>query len=175
MDFLRRNINKTQRNGNIYITSNITSYSSYGGNGGSSSGGNYLPAIPNGDGTYTVNLSQVNFNGNIIAQGEVAAYQSGTSEASSGTAITVYDGLDSDSALIALSANQGRILKELIDSIGGSGVTSGNTNINIIIDADSLSDNQILSESALCIILQSVSRASILPKAIQYVPSVSLS
>ena len=57
MDFLRRNINKTQRNGDIYISSNITSYLSYGGNGGSSSGGNYLPAISNGDGIKSTTAS----------------------------------------------------------------------------------------------------------------------
>lgn len=132
MDFLRRNINKTQRNGDIYIASHITSYSSYGGNGGSSSGGNYLPATNNGDGTYTVDLTSVLFNGNVIAQGEVAAYLSGNTDASGSTTVgnvTIEDNLTSTATTAALSANQGRILKGLIDEVSGktSGVTSGET------------------------------------------------
>ena len=143
MQFNRRNINKKLRNGDI-ISSSLYSTSSTG--GGSSSGGvlsgNYLPATQNPDGTYTVNLTQVNFNGNVIASGEVSAFRIGSSSATTGTStsgtVTIYDGLDSDSALIALSANQGRILKELIQSM------SGGTSINIVIDEDSLSNNQIL-------------------------------
>ena len=143
MQFNRRNINKRLRNGDI-ISSSLYSTSSSG--GGSSSGGvlsgNYLPATQNPDGTYTVNLTQVNFNGNVIASGEVSAFRIGSSSATTGTStsgtVTIYDGLDSDSALIALSANQGRILKELIQSM------SGGTSINIVIDEDSLSNNQIL-------------------------------
>ena len=143
MQFNRRNINKKLRNGDI-ISSSLYSTSSSG--GGSSSGGvlsgNYLPATQNPDGTYTVNLTQVNFNGNVIASGEVSAFRIGSSSATTGTStsgtVTIYDGLDSDSALIALSANQGRILKELIQSM------SGGTSINIVIDEDSLSNNHIL-------------------------------
>ena len=143
MQFNRRNINKRLRNGDI-ISSSL--YSSNSSGGGSSSGGilsgNYLPATQNADGTYTVDLTQVNFNGNVIASGEVSAFRIGSSSATTGTStsgtVTIYDGLDSDSALIALSANQGRILKELIQSM------SGGTSINIVIDEDSLSNNQIL-------------------------------
>ena len=73
MQFNRRNINKRLRNGDI-ISSSLYSTASSG--GGSSSGGvlsgNYLPATQNPDGTYTVNLTQVNFNGNVIASGEVS-------------------------------------------------------------------------------------------------------
>ena len=132
MDFIRRNINKTQRNGNIYI--NVSSGSYYGGGssivgGGSSSNeGNYLPATKNSDGTYTVDLTQVNFNGHIIAQGEVTAYGSGgissggTIIGSGGTSsggtmllIDIEDNLTSNRTDAALSANQGRLLKQMID------------------------------------------------------------
>ena len=72
----------------------------------------------------------------------MSAFRIGSSSATTGTStsgtVTIYDGLDSDSALIALSANQGRILKELIQSM------SGGTSINIVIDEDSLVNNQIL-------------------------------
>ena len=124
MDFRRRNINKVQRNGELIAYNYSSSSISFGGGGSSSSsGGNYLPATANGDGTYTVDLSQVTFNGHIVAQGEVSAYGSGsTSGDSTGTtgggttSIVIEDNLTSTSTTAALSANQGRILKGLIDN-----------------------------------------------------------
>ena len=119
MEFIRRDIQKTQRNGEIKITA--TDFTNYGGttvSGGS--GGNYLPAISNGDGTYLVDLTKVQFSGSIVAYGEVTAYGSGESGGSTTTGnVTIYDGLDSEAVDVALSANQGRILKELIGN-GGS-------------------------------------------------------
>lgn len=123
MEFIRRNINKKLRNGEIIAYNNTTySFSNKSGVGSSSSNmGSYLPATSNGDGTYTVNLTQVIFNGNVIAQGEVAAYKSGlTSGETSGvtsSTIDVEDNLTSDRTDAALSANQGRVLKDLIDNI----------------------------------------------------------
>ena len=124
MNFNRRNINKKLRNGEIIAYNYSSSSISFGGGGSSSSsGGNYLPATANGDGTYTVDLSQVTFNGHIVAQGEVSAYGSGsTSGDSTGTtgggttSIVIEDNLTSTSTTAALSANQGRILKSLIDN-----------------------------------------------------------
>ncbi len=125
MNFNRRNINKKLRNGEIIAYNYSSSSISFGGGGGSSSssGGNYLPATANGDGTYTVYLSQVTFNGHIVAQGEVSAYGSGsTSGDSTGTtgggttSIVIEDNLTSTSTTAALSANQGRVLKDLIDN-----------------------------------------------------------
>ena len=78
MDFIKRNINKTQRNGVIVVGNYISS--SIGGSsigGGSSVSGNYLPATSNNDGTYTVDLDTVYFKGHIISDGEVSAYGSG--------------------------------------------------------------------------------------------------
>lgn len=123
MEFIRRNINKKLRNGEIIAYNNTTySFSNKSGVGSSSSNmGSYLPATSNGDGTYTVDLTQVIFNGNVIAQGEVAAYKSGlTSGETSGvtsSTIDVEDNLTSDRTDAALSANQGRVLKDLIDNI----------------------------------------------------------
>lgn len=124
MNFNRRNINKKLRNGEIIAYNYSSSSISFGGgSSSSSSGGNYLPATANGDGTYTVDLSQVTFNGHIVAQGEVSAYGSGsTSGDSTGTtgggttSIVIEDNLTSTSTTAALSANQGRVLKDLIDN-----------------------------------------------------------
>lgn len=112
MEFIKRDTKKHNRNGDLSIVS-ATTIISNGSTGGS--GGNYLPAIDNGDGTYTVDLSQVTFNGNLISTGEVSAYGAGASSGTGG--VTVYDGLDSEDSEVALSANQGRILKSLIDNI----------------------------------------------------------
>lgn len=118
MEFIRRDIQKTQRNGEIKITA--TDFTNYGGTSVSGgSGGNYLPAISNGDGTYLVDLTKVQFSGSIVAYGEVTAYGSGESGGSTTTGnVTIYDGLDSEAVDVALSANQGRILKELIGNGG---------------------------------------------------------
>ena len=110
MEFIRRNINKTNRNGTVYIGSSltlpnisnvdITNYQ-----------GNFLPATDNGDGSYTVDASSVVFTG------EISAYGAGTSSGGGGGSVTIVDNLTSTATDAALSANQGRVLKELIDNI----------------------------------------------------------
>ena len=61
----------------------------------------------------------IKVNGNIVATGEVTAYGSGESGGSTVVGnVTIYDGLDSTDPTVALSANQGRILKELIGEGG---------------------------------------------------------
>ena len=70
MNIITRNTTREYlRNGKLNFQGGggTVSYStSYGGGGGIISG-NYLPAIKNSDGTYTVDLTQVTFNGNVIA------------------------------------------------------------------------------------------------------------
>jgi hypothetical protein len=121
MQFTRTNINKTFRNG-VVNASNVA-VTNVGG-GSSSLSGNFLPAVNNGDGSYTVNLSKVLFTGSVISEGEVTAYGSSDGSGSTTTGgVTIIDGLDSVATDCALSANQGRILKELIDNTAG-GVTA---------------------------------------------------
>ena len=147
MQFNRRNINKRLRNGDI-ISSSLYSTSSSG--GGSSSGGvlsgNYLPATKNENEVYIVphyvtfqestadaegnevikklleiTTDGIKVNGNIIASGEISAYETGTTSgggtSGGGGSVLPYDGLDSTAIDIPLSANQGRVLKTLIDTI----------------------------------------------------------
>lgn len=121
MQFTRTNINKTFRNG-VVNASNVA-VTNVGG-GSSSLNGNFLPAVNNGDGSYTVDLSKVLFTGSVISEGEVTAYGSSDGSGSTTTGgVTIIDGLDSVATDCALSANQGRILKELIDNTAG-GVTA---------------------------------------------------
>ena len=143
MEFIRRDIQKTQRNGEIKITAtDITNYSGTTVSGGS--GGNYLPAISNGDGTYLVDLTKVQFSGSIVAYGEVTAYGSAESGGSTTTGnVTIYDGLDSEAVDVALSANQGRILKELIGN-GGVESLEGLQDVELV----NLADGQILKYDA---------------------------
>ena len=55
---------------------------------------------------------------NLISEGEIAAYSNGTTGGGgSGETVTIIDNLISTASNAALSANQGRILKELIDTI----------------------------------------------------------
>lgn len=126
MQFTRTNINKTFRNG-VVNASNVAVTNVGGGGGSSSLSGNFLPAVNNGDGSYTVDLSKVVFTGNLIGEGEITAYgQGSTGGGSTSTgSVTIYDGLDSVAVDAALSANQGRILRELIENVGG-GVSSWN-------------------------------------------------
>lgn len=117
MKIITRSVSRDYlRNGKLNMQSGNGSYqsvvSSYGG-----VSGNYLPAIFNADGTYTVDLSKVLFTGNIVAEGEVTAYGAGESGGSSTGSVTIYDGLDSVAVDVALSANQGRILKDLIANV----------------------------------------------------------
>ena len=60
---------------------------------------------------------------NVIGEKEISAYGAGTSGGSG--SITIVDALTSTATDAALSANQGRILRELIDNVGG-GVSSWN-------------------------------------------------
>lgn len=121
MQFTRTNINKTFRNG-VVNASNVA-VTNVGG-GSSSLSGNFLLAVNNGDGSYTVDLSKVLFTGSVISEGEVTAYGSSDGSGSTTTGgVTIIDGLDSVATDCALSANQGRILKELIDNTAG-GVTA---------------------------------------------------
>lgn len=131
------------RNGKLNIKggSYQGTITSYGGGGGLT--GNYLPAIQNQDGSYTVDLSKVQFTGSVVSYGEVTAYGSGESGGSTTTGnVTIYDGLDSEAVDVALSANQGRILKELIGNGGGS--------IEKLSDVElvNLADGQILKYDA---------------------------
>lgn len=126
MQFIRTNINKTFRNG-VVNASNVA-VTNVGGSGGSSSlSGNFLPAVNNGDGSYTVDLSKVVFTGNLIGEGEITAYGQGSTGGGSTSpgSVTIYDGLDSVAVDAALSANQGRILREMILEVGtGAGTAT---------------------------------------------------
>ena len=133
MEFIKRNVNKTQRNGQITIPKNVGVVNN---SIQSTVGGNYLPALANEDGSYTVDLTNVLFTGNLTAAGEVAAYKGGNSEG--GNYVSVYDGLDSTDPSIALSANQGRILRELINNLSDEGLPT------FLIDQLTLADEQIL-------------------------------
>lgn len=132
------------RNGKLNIKggSYQGTITSYGGGGGLT--GNYLPAIQNQDGSYTVDLSKVQFTGSVVSYGEVTAYGSGESGGSTTTGnVTIYDGLDSEAVDVALSANQGRILKELIGN-GGVESLEGLQDIELV----NLADGQILKYDA---------------------------
>ena len=148
MNIITRNTTREYlRNGKLNFQGGggTVSYStSYGGGGGIISG-NYLPAIKNSDGTYTVDLTQVTFNGNVIAQGEVSAYQLGSGTSSTSGSVTVYDGLDSSDSAIALSANQGRILNEKITNLT-SDISGASTSLSALTDTNisTLTNGQIL-------------------------------
>lgn len=146
MQFIRTNINKTYRNGELNV-SNVA-VTNIGGGGGSSFSGNFLPAVNNGDGSYTVDLSKVVFTGNLIGEGEITAYgQGSTGGGSTSTgSVTIYDGLDSVAVDAALSANQGRILREMILEAG----TGGSTLLSKLEDVTltNLADGQILKYDA---------------------------
>lgn len=139
MEFSRRNINKRLRNGQIISTSlvNQSSSSSVGGITIGQVSNRFLPATPNEDGTYTVDLTNVLFTGNITATGEVSAYGAGESSGTTGS-VTIYDGLDSTDASVALSANQGRVLKNLIDTIDAGNITVDLTDYYKKTDVDTL-------------------------------------
>lgn len=147
MQFIRTNINKTFRNG-VVNASNVAVTNVGGGGGSSSLSGNFLPAVNNGDGSYTVDLSKVVFTGNLIGEGEITAYgQGSTGGGSTSTgSVTIYDGLDSVAVDAALSANQGRILREMILEAG----TGGSTLLSKLEDVTltNLADGQILKYDA---------------------------
>lgn len=147
MQFTRTNINKTFRNG-VVNASNVAVTNVGGGGGSSSLSGNFLPAVNNGDGSYTVDLSKVVFTGNLIGEGEITAYgQGSTGGGSTSTgSVTIYDGLDSVAVDAALSANQGRILREMIleAATGGSTLLSKLEDVTLT----NLADGQILKYDA---------------------------
>lgn len=147
MQFTRTNINKTFRNG-VINASNVAVTNVGGGGGSSSLSGNFLPAVNNGDGSYTVDLSKVVFTGNLIGEGEITAYgQGSTGGGSTSTgSVTIYDGLDSVAVDAALSANQGRILREMILEAG----TGSSTLLSKLEDVTltNLADGQILKYDA---------------------------
>lgn len=147
MQFTRTNINKTFRNG-VVNASNVAVTNVGGGGGSSSLSGNFLPAVNNGDGSYTVDLSKVVFTGNLIGEGEITAYgQGSTGGGSTSTgSVPIYDGLDSVAVDAALSANQGRILREMILEAG----TGGSTLLSKLEDVTltNLADGQILKYDA---------------------------
>ena len=103
---------------NKYLRETSTSVVSSGSGGGNVvSDGDYLPATKEEDGSFKVDIPKVGFTGNIVCNGEVIAYAKGDEGGSTTTGeVTIYDGLDSEDPEIALSANQGRVLKDLIDS-----------------------------------------------------------
>ena len=146
MQFTRTNINKTFRNG-VVNASNVAVTNVGGGGGSSSLSGNFLPAVNNGDGSYTVDLSKVVFTGNLIGEGEITAYGQGSTSGDTPTgSVTIYDGLDSVAVDAALSANQGRILREMILEAG----TGGSTLLSKLEDVTltNLADGQILKYDA---------------------------
>ena len=141
MQFTRTNINKTFRNG-VVNASNVA-VTNVGGGGSSSLSGNFLPAVNNGDGSYTVDISKIVFTGNLIGEGEITAYGQGSTSGDTPTgSVTIYDGLDSVAVDAALSANQGRILREMILEAG----TGGSTLLSKLEDVTltNLADGQIL-------------------------------
>lgn len=133
MEFIRRNTDKRKRNGGFYYNNNSFSVN----NVTSTVIDNYLPAEKIDDENYTVNhfvkflnpSTQENIlevtekgikvNGNILATKEVTAWGDDIEDGDKpvSTSIDVIDNLDSTSTDSALSANQGRILKDLIDNI----------------------------------------------------------
>ena len=61
---------------------------------------------------------------NFIGDNDISAY--GAGDIGNNDSVTIIDNLSSSATDCALSANQGRVLKEMIDSKGGSGVSSWN-------------------------------------------------
>lgn len=144
MQFTRTNINKTFRNG-VVNASNVA-VTNVGGGGSSSLSGNFLPAVNNGDGSYTVDISKIVFTGNLIGEGEITAYGQGSTSGDTPTGSgTIYDGLDSVAVDAALSANQGRILREMIQAIEPSSILlAGLEDVTLT----NLADEQILKYDA---------------------------
>lgn len=144
MQFTRTNINKTFRNG-VVNASNVA-VTNVGGGGSSSLSGNFLPAVNNGDGSYTVDISKIVFTGNLIGEGEITAYGQGSTSGDTPIgSVTIYDGLDSVAVDAALSANQGRILREMIQAIEPSSILlAGLEDVTLT----NLADEQILKYDA---------------------------
>ena len=121
MEFSRRNVSKTSRNGELIITrggGNIGTSSS--GGGGGTMSGNYLPATLTENGLYIVDLATVKFSGNIYAGGEISAFGQGGGGTTSSGNTEILDTLTSSSVTAALSANQGRVLNDKLISFSGN-------------------------------------------------------
>ena len=70
----------------------------------------------------------------LVGDSEVAAWGLGDSSGGSGGgSVLVIDSLTSDSSIDALSANQGRILKEMIDNLDLTGGGDGHVHVNKVI------------------------------------------
>lgn len=133
MIFKKRDIGKRKRNGDVYI-SNTTSVVS--------SGSNYIPVIDgflpaeqidedhysvshfvnflnpqDGNNILEITENGIKVHGNIVATQEVSAYGESDGDSPFISSIEVIDNLNSLSTEAALSANQGRILKNLIDNL----------------------------------------------------------
>lgn len=144
MQFTKRNISKQSRNGEIILTRSETFESSTSSsNVGGGVSGNYLPATQSEDGKYVVDLANVQFTGNIYADGEVSAYGQGGGGTTSSGNTEIIDALTSSSVTAALSANQGRVLNDKIITLSGNtytkaqvdalisgGTSSGNTDLS---------------------------------------------
>ena len=144
MQFTKRNISKQSRNGEIILTRSETFESSTSSsNVGGGVSGNYLPATQSEDGKYVVDLANVQFTGNIYADGEVSAYGQGGGGTTSSGNTEIIDALSSSSVTAALSANQGRVLNDKIITLSGNtytkaqvdalisgGTSSGNTDLS---------------------------------------------
>ena len=121
MQFTKRNISKQSRNGEIILTRSETFESSTSSsNVGGGVSGNYLPATQSEDGKYVVDLANVQFTGNIYADGEVSAYGQGGGGTTSSGNTEIIDALSSSSVTAALSANQGRVLNDKIITLSGN-------------------------------------------------------
>lgn len=109
MEFIRRNIPKTNRNGviNAYYSSSSTNVDA--------SGKQALAQLYKW--FYEDAEGNLHTSYNFVGDQEVCAYGVGDSTGGGGIATEVIDNLTSTSTTAALSANQGRVLKELIDGI----------------------------------------------------------
>ncbi len=114
MDIIQKTIPHIFRN--KYLRETGGNYISSRNNNNNNFTGSYLPATQDSEGNWTVDLTKVNFTGDIMAEGEITAFKNGT-EQENPIYIEIVDNLISTSSTSALSANQGRILKELIDNI----------------------------------------------------------
>lgn len=103
MDFIRRNVNNT-----------TTSTSGGGGGGWNNTGGSFDMS----QWFYKDEEGNIHVPVNFIGDYNISAFGRAESGEAGGGSVAVVDNLNSDSTTEALSANQGRILNEKIDSMG---------------------------------------------------------